>query len=243
MAGDWIFLSPRAVARVLGVTAAGLVLASIAGQLSIYLTGHDHMHGLIPLFNVDNEQNIPTYFSSSLLLCAATLLAVITVIERKAARVLASYWGVLAFGFLVMSVDEAASLHEKLSEPMDRLLGPGRPGIFYSAWVVAGIVVVAACALFFLKLLRRLPATTRSRFLVAGALYVGGAIGLELIGNLYANSNGRHGLAYGLIATVEESLEMSGAIVMIYALLEHIAHTYRAVGFRFGHAGGSAEDD
>ena len=234
MAINRISLNPLSVARVLGATALVLVLASVAGQLTVYLTGHDHVHGLVRLTYVDDEQNIPTFFEALLLFCAALLFAVITVLERKNARPRGPYWAVLSAGFLLMACDEAASLHELLSEPMSSLWGGSPRGIFYHPWVIPGIAVVIVCGLFFVGFLRHLPAKTRLRLLAAAVLYVGGAIGFELIGNHYAAIHGDHTLMYSMIATVEESLEMAGSIVLIYTLLEYIAEAYDIVSFGLG---------
>jgi hypothetical protein len=233
MAINKIILDPSAVARALGAVAVLLVLASIAGQLTKYLTGHDQVYGLVRLFYVDEEQNIPTLFSVFLLSFAALLLTVITVFKKRDRAPDVSGWAVLSAGFMCMAVDESWSFHERLVTPVRKLLGDDALGIFYFAWVVPGIVVVLGLALFFLGFLRRLPPRTAFLFVVSGALFVGGAVGFELIGGYYAKANGAENLTYSMIATVEESLEMSGVIVFIYALLKYIADNCREVRFGF----------
>jgi hypothetical protein len=68
---------------------------------------------------------------------------------------------------------------------------------------------------------------------VAAILYIGGAIGVELIGGRYAELHGEENWTYSMITTVEESLEMAGLIVFIWALLEYCADNYKEVRFRF----------
>jgi hypothetical protein len=53
-----------------------------------------------------------------------------------------------------------------------------------------------------------------------------------MIGGWYGESHGMYSLTYGMIATVEHGLEMAGAIVFIWALLVHIAETYKQVHFQ-----------
>lgn len=243
MAINQIRLNPSAVARALGAVAFLLVLASIGGQLTKYLLGHDRVYGLVSLFYVDAEQNIPTLFSVLLLFCAALLLTVITVLKKKQKDPDVSRWTILAFGFLLMAVDEALSIHEKLVTPVRGLLGDGPLGIFYFAWVIPGIAVVLVLTLFFLRFLLRLPAKTRFTFIVAGTLFIGGALGLELVGGRYAELHGQENLTYSMIATVEESLEMAGVIVFIYALLKYIADNYEEVRFRFDDFGGNSRSN
>lgn len=233
MAVTPISLNPSSVARALGAVAFFLVLASIAGQLMVYLTGHEHVYGLVRLFNVGTELNLPAFFSSFLLLFAALLLAVVTVLEKKQGASHVAQWTVLSFGFLLMAVDESVSLHEMLVEPTRKLLGDNDLGAFYFAWVIPGSVLVLALGLYFLKFLLHLPAKTRLTFLAAAIIYLGGAIGFELIGGRYAELHGTHNLAYNMISTVEESFEMAGVIIFIWALLRYIAGTHNEVGFRF----------
>ena len=232
MAINQIILNPSAIARALGAMAFLLVLASTGGQLTKYLTGHDHVL-LVRLFYVDAERNIPTFFSVLLLLFAAQLLTVITVLKNKHRDPDRSRWAILSFGFLFMAADEGFSLHEKLIVPVRGLLGDGTFGIFYYAWVIPGIAVVLVLALSFLKFLLHLPPKTRSTFLVAATLFIGGALGIELIGGRYVELHNENNLTYSMIVTVEESLEMTGVIVFIYALLKYIADNYKEVRLRF----------
>jgi hypothetical protein len=69
-------------AGVLGAVAYLLVLLSIGGQFAKFVLGHAFLTGLAPLFYVDVEHNIPTYFSVWLILCAAFLLTVIASLNR-----------------------------------------------------------------------------------------------------------------------------------------------------------------
>lgn len=231
MISNQISLNPFKIALVLGAVAFFLVLASIAGQLMFYMTGNK-LYGLVLLFDVDTEYNIPTFFSMLLLLFAALLLSVITILERKRTASHVLHWAILSFGFLFMAIDEVVAIHERLVNPLRRMLGPGNPGVFNFAWVIPGISLVLILALFFLKFWLRLPAKTRLTFLVASATYIGGCIGFELIGGHFAKLHGIHNFAYSVLTTVEESLEMAGVIFFIWGLLVYLADNYKEVQFR-----------
>jgi hypothetical protein len=69
---------------------------------------------------------------------------------------------------------------------------------------------------------------------MAATIYIGGAIGVELIGSSHAELHGYENWMYSMIATLEESLEMAGLIVFIWALLNYCAHNYKVGRFRFG---------
>lgn len=221
-------------AGILGAIAYLLILLSIGGQFSKFVLEHAILAALAPLFYVDMEQNIPTLFSVFLLLFVALLLAVIATLNRKQRDAHMSKWAVLSFGFLFMAFDEAFQVHERLNIPVGTLLGDGSLGVFYFPWVIPGIALVFILGLFFLRFWLHLPATTRFMFLMAASIYLGGAIGIELIGSSHAELHGYENWTYSMIATLEESLEMAGLIVFIWALLKYCAGSYKEVRFRSG---------
>lgn len=237
MAKNKMSLNPTAIAGSLGAIAVLLVLASIGMQFSKFVLGHGGLKGLVRLFYIDAERNIPTYFSVLLMIFAALLLAVIALLNQKQRTPFASKWAVLSAGFLFMAFDEAFQVHEKLILPVRALLSGSLPdgtlGIFYFAWVIPGGMLVLFLGLFFSRFLLHLPALARHRFLTAATLYLGGAIGVELIGGRYAESLVAENWTYSLIVTVEESLEMAGLVVFIWALLEYCAEHYREIRFQF----------
>ena len=50
-------------------------------------------------------------------------------------------------------------------------------GVLYFGWVIPASVLVSIFVLSYLKFLAHLPAITRFRFVRAGAIFVGGAMG------------------------------------------------------------------
>ena len=228
-----IKLNTAWITRLIGALALFLILASTAVHLAAHFSGDYRHAGLMRILSVDVEWNIPSFYSVLLLLFATMLLAVVTVLERKRASEHAQHWAVLTCGFLFMAADELVSLHEKLIFPLRRLLGGEDLGIFFFAWVIPGIFIVAGLGVFFLRFLFRLPAQTKRAFIVAGFLYVGGVIGIELIAGRHAEVNGFHNLTYSVWTMIEESLEMAGIVVFIDALLVYLAVQHREVRFRF----------
>jgi hypothetical protein len=226
-------LRPGAVARVLTAAAVFVVLLSTAFQLIKYVGGHDEAMGLVALTFVGNERNIPTLFSVLDLAFAALCLAVIAALTRKNRRPDFTKWVVLSAGFLYLAFDEALSLHERMSIPIKAALGEGALGFHHTYWAIPGLAGVIVLGLYFLRFLIRLPARTRTLFVLAGVIFVGGAVGTELFGGDYAEAHGEK-LGYAMVSTVEESLEMAGVIVFIYALLDYVAREYREVLFEVG---------
>jgi hypothetical protein len=199
-----------------GVTLV-LILASTAGQAVKYLLGYQTAYGLVPLFFVGEERNIPTYYSSLLLLCACGLLAVIAHTGHRHAR----HWSALALIFFLLSIDEVVGLHEMMIRPVRETLHVG--GLLYFGWVVPGIVLVLAFAGAYLRFFLDLTPQFQWLFGAAGLLYVGGALGVEMLGGRHADLYGLENLAYRMYQTVEESCEMFGLVLFIHALLRYVA--------------------
>ena len=73
----------------------------------------------------------------------------------------------------------------------------------------------------FRRFLGSIPRATASRLLGSGAVYIGGAIGMEMIGSFAVRSSliRLHSAWYGAITGLEEALELLGIILLIDALL------------------------
>ena len=190
----------------LGATLCAVLAAGAAVSVLAIGLGHDHLMGLARLLDLNSEHNLPTWFSSALLLTAAMLLTSATATAHPALR---RQWRLLAIVFALLSLDEMASLHEMSNAPLRAALGAGP--LFYFPWIALGLTAAAAVALSQRRLLDALPARTRLLFIAAGALYVGGGVGLEAVAApVYAASGEATGLHAGLVF-VEEGLEMRAA--------------------------------
>ncbi len=170
-------------------------------------------------FYLDDENNLPTWFSSVLLLGAAVLAGLLAFVQREDTS-LRRRWLGLCFIFVLLSADETSSGHETVSSTLRETFDLG--GVLYYAWLIPGMVFVLIVGLLYLGFVWRLPPRVRALVIVAGVTYLSGVVGVELIGGAWADSRGIENLGYGLITTVEELLEMIGATLFIYALLIHL---------------------
>lgn len=211
---------PAKVTRALLVTIGVLLSLSLCSQLVKYGTGHDQVFGIIPMLYVDYEANLPTWYSSIALLMASFVLCLIALSKRAQADRFTFHWFFLSGLFFLLSVDEVATIHECAIEPMRRLIDA--QGVLHYAWVIPGGVFVLIVGAIMLRFLIALPARTRNLFLTAGAVFVGGAIGVEMISAYHAYSHGEKNLLYSLIITFEEAMEMLGVIIFIHASLEYL---------------------
>jgi hypothetical protein len=229
-----ITIRPGKVVKILALIVVLLVLASIAIKLLEFVTGRHHMYGLIRLFYLDNEANIPTFFSSVLLLISAVLLAMIAVGKKRMHDRYAINWVILAIIFFYLATDEAASLHEMFSSPvMDILSRPHEGVLWHLGWTIPFAALVVVFAVSYWKFLFHLPPVVKILLLTAAVFYVGGALGGEVVQILYGSMHGVEKLTYTMIITIEETLEMTGILIFIYALLKYMSPSVIELNFRF----------
>lgn len=225
--------SSRVLRIVLG-TIATLLTLSVAGQLAKYVFGHDEVFGLVRLTFVTAEGNLPTFYSAIALLTCAVILWCCAQSARAVREPFARHWTALSVIFLYLAVDEAARIHELTGQAMKRVVA--FDGFLYYPWVLLGSTAVLVTAVSFFSFVRSLPAPTRRLVVIAAAVFVGGAIGVEMLGARHAASYGTQNLTYALISTVEEACEMLGIALFMYALMRHLESTAAVFVVRFGGA-------
>lgn len=237
-----LLLPPNRTAILLGCIALALALASTAAKLLARFYPPGGLTGLVNFLDMDNERNLPSFFSAGLLFFAAQLLFLLSRLNKGKPRGGSGYWLALAIIFLYMTFDEAFSVHEPLSSPLKHLFNWEQYGVFYYTWVIPGMLLVVITALVFLRFWWNLPRPTRWIFLLAAGLYILGSIGFEMLGGRYAEFRSTTNLTYSLITFFEESLEMAGIILFIWGLLLHLAGQFPWVTLRFADADRQAAD-
>jgi hypothetical protein len=202
-----------------------ILLDFVTQTLRIY-GGHQNQLGFQRQFNLDEENNIPTWVSSSMLLACSLLLGLIGWAKRGAKGPDARRWLALAAIFLCLSMDEASSLHEMTSLLGYALLqrtGPLNPDVFFYSWLPFGIAAIAVIGFIYLPFLRDLPKDTRRRFLQAGCVYISGAVITEMAAAAVAYRGGMdNSMLSAIEVATEEGLEMLGIIAFVYGLLMHL---------------------
>ena len=211
-------LTPVSVRRRLTAITAGFLAAHCVVQAGIY--GFDKEKHWLDSLNMDRELNLPTLFSSALLLLAALLMRRLV---STSAREAATDWRWLSRIFIFLALDEALQIHEILIIPgLRQHVHPALASTWVVPYAVLALFILWRCRGF----LRSIPRTTASRLLRAGSVYIGGAIGMEMVGSFAVRSSliRLHSPWYGAITGIEESLELFGIILLIDALMRELLH-------------------
>ena len=215
-----IIIDPVRILKLLFTVISFLLLASL-GTLYVrdFLDFHSKSANLFfRLFNLDKEANIPSLFSSMELMLASSLLFLISLLQKNKR----GYWIFLSFVFLFLSIDETAQIHEIIINLKSRfeLLNESN---MRNVWVFPYFLAVIILGIALAKFLFGLPAKTRNLFIISGFIFVGGAVGVEILEEqLKILNGGSDSLTLKLLYHFEELCEMSGVAIFIYALLNYL---------------------
>lgn len=226
----------KTILRVLVLGVLFLTLAGLFARGAAYLWGAEGLLRPLTLFDVGAESNIPTWFSSLQLLLASVLLAAIAIVTKRGGERYGWHWGVLSAIFLLLSVDEEASIHEAIGAQLERLLrsttGFEASGFIAFMWVVPAAAFLLVVALAYLRFLANLPDDTRRLFVLAAFLFVLGALGMEMLSAQVVSASGGESqwggvtglpkIVVGLQTSIEEMLEMLSVAIFDYALLAYL---------------------
>ena len=197
--------------RFVVVSAAGVIALGLAVELAHGWSHADIVEQLVPLLSLSYEHNLPTWYAVCLLFSCSIALGFVAHRTNDMAR---HWWG-LCVTFAYLSLDEMAELHERLGG----LIGTG--GLLYFDWVIPAAAAVAVFGAIYWPFLRRLKPLSRRRFVIAGALYVGGALVLELPLGYWTERAGDDNLVYAMIDFCEETLELLGAGLFLLSVVDH----------------------
>lgn len=230
-----VSISQRRIITTLIIVVLFLTFASITAMVWNTISVHGYFfremrETFYRLFSLNLERNIPTWYAASTLLFCSILLAGIAYVTKMVEGPHVRRWWALSIIFLCLSIDEAVVIHEMGSKLVNLFISTG--GFLLYSWVILGAVFVFTILLLYIRFLADLPKTARLQFLIAGVVYVAGALVVESISAYFADSYGPESIGYHIIFTIEEFFEMAGVIIFIYALLSYLNSIYKGVQIR-----------
>jgi hypothetical protein len=229
-----IRVSPPRLAGALMASATVLTVVYVLNRVGERVTRLAVFRFLGPVVSLETDSSLPTWYAALTLALCAGLLALIARAKFSARDKFLRHWAGLALLFTAMSVDEVARLHETLGEVLRVEVTGDLTGYFYHGWVILGIVFVAVVGLIYLPFVWRLPARTRWLVVAAGTVYVGGALGFELIAAkaAYDALGGLPDRTFVLVV-VQHYLEMLGVALFAYALADYAVQAVGPIAMRF----------
>lgn len=193
-----------------------LLVGHLLGLMAVLKFGVEHTNYWVLAFNLDREASIPTLVVIVEWLLCVTMLVLIAATRKKQKKSWVS-WAFLGLIFLFLSVDESISIHEHLTPGLHKTLNTS--GLLYFAWVIPYGLIFTALCFAYLRFFLRLSVRVKNLFVLAALLFVGGAIGIELIEGRYFSLYGRDAFYHLFYVSIEETAEMLGLLVFFHALI------------------------
>lgn len=213
------------------------VMNAIALTLK-YGLDHPRAFGFVWMFAVGGEHNVPALFSTSLMFLIAVIAFVLARAHQRNGLDGAMGWLLIGVIFVFLGIDETAMIHEKLAQPLRESLGVG--GIFYFAWIIPYTIAVGVLAVVYLPFVWRLPPRSRNLVVLAAAVYLSSAVGMEAINGAYFETMEDSGIVvYALMVMVEELGEMAGLAIFLCAQIDYALTRFDPVSLRFVRAAGA----
>lgn len=180
--------------------------------------------------DINDEQNLPTWFSSIQLFLTAILFGIFGYGKFKSGD--KDSWVLISLPvvFVILSIDEVVQVHEYLGGVVDRVLYFKRHGMFNATglWMlVIGIPVLLLLLFLGTKLsiyLKDRPDVLR-RYMVGVLIFLGSALGIEFFTNFTVSKTARV-----IQASFEELGEMVGVTFIVWASWDLLrSHNFRLV--------------
>ena len=231
-------IQPRKAGIFLGILAVVMSALAITGDLLELTFDSDGAHSggtafIWPFarqFNFVEEGNIANFYQGLQLVLAAVLLLIVWrgKVQRKEAH--RGHWLALGLIFLFLGTDEVAQIHETtIANTISALRGKESDK---TGWFWIYLPLLAVFGLAFIPFLRRLPGRIAALFMIAGTIYVGGAVGVEKFVNWFAKTYGDDTVGYVLLDNLGEFMESTGIALFVYAILACLATEGNEISFR-----------
>ena len=217
----WVLLGVSVVLSLLSMAVPALVDHPLT-------TGNGEIQRFLAVYE---EGNLPTWWSTGLLVVTAVAHAITGFLARVGGERVAWAWLVSAGMLGLLSLDDHAALHERL-ERVGRQVATFET--FPAYWLIPGVLVGAVVAAALLLLAVRLQGKARLCMIAGCALLLGSAMGGELAHSLLYTI-GESGPVYVLTLHAEELGENLGVLLMLAAAAHSVSVTRAggAVGLRY----------
>ena len=212
-----ISLSRSKTIKFLSLITLVLITIHIIILCIYYYVGDPDKFDFVRMFDLDMERNVPTLFSSAILLISGFLFYLLSKAPNEVKEGSRPYWLGLSLVFTFLAFDESAKIHEQLGDFTERFVDAS--GYLHYPWVISYGILVLLLGAVYLRFFLKMDKKVFWSFMGAAVIFLSGAIGFELIG---ANESSQHGtdtVLYSIYYTIEESLEMFGVIYLIHILL------------------------
>lgn len=240
-------LSAKAITWTLAIMALVLALLGFGAHMASEREDLDLLWPFARQFDFGQEGNFVNWYQSVTLLACAALPGAIALLKKCAGAPRVGHWAVMAAVMAFVAMDEAAQVHEQTINAFVGALadsGDAKPAdhgggdvdqdpLGGATWMFLYLPAAAVLGAFYFRFFLALPPRTRWGFIGAAALYLGGAVGVEMIYERTAGIDGGETPLSWSLDTGSELGEMLGVAVFAGTLAAYIAREHGALRVEF----------
>lgn len=182
------------------------------------------------LIDLDYEGNIPTLFAALLFFINSLLLFFTARSNNQQNRTGSNYWLGLAAIFLFLGIDEGSRLHEEIGDLIEPWVAA--EGALFFPWVIPYVAIFCVLTALYFRFYLSLSRSTQIRLFISAMLFVGGAVGVEMLSAQQADLHGTDSLSYSILYTIEECLEMAGLLLLADTLLLKLSNENNSINLK-----------
>lgn len=208
-----------------------LTLIHCIVQVLFFNLDHPDIFFYVRWFDLDIEKNVPSTYSAFALFVCSLLFFLIAANQKSRMDYRRWCWFGLSVLFLFLSIDEWFEIHEIIGDMTENYLKA--EGLLYFPWVAPYGLAVTVLGLIYLKFILGLPRRTAALVVLAGIIFLTGAIAFDMLGGREAELHGYDTLMYCVLYTIEEFLEMIAIVLLIYTLLSYIERQFGVICVTF----------
>jgi len=213
----YIKLKTDKIISFLSFIAILLITLNIIMLVVYFYVDNPDKFNFIQMVDLDQEANLPTLFSSTILFISAFLFYLLSQKSKISQDTQHRYWLGLSIIFIFLAFDESATIHETIGDMTEQFVDTN--GYLHYPWVISYSILIILLGFLYFRFFFNMEKKIFWKFVKAAIIFLTGAIGLELLGAKEASLHGSDTMLYCYYYTIEESLEMFGVIYLINLLL------------------------
>lgn len=213
--------------RILLISTLVILIAHLVLQylnLIIYDQQNGFIYELSNRFDMDDESSIATWFSQAIFIAIsagaalAAYLSSVTAVRRL--------WKSIAVLSLLLSIDEVTAMHELILQSLHNIFFKDTSStINGNAWLLVAPFVFAGALWLLWKIAKLLPRRTLILFSGAIFTFLVGAVFVDMLASLVERETF---INQGIIIAIEETLELLGSVLVLYAIADYIEDNHGA---------------
>jgi hypothetical protein len=167
--------------------------------------------------------SIPTWYAQFLFLVTSVVALSLAFLERSRASF--RYWVFLASILLLGSMNEVASIHESVLQIIHlEQFGENPSTYLENAWIVVLPFILIASVLSLYLAYLTLPRSVSMVIILSAGVYLSGAVGIDIFDGVLTE---RTFFEQGVLAVLEEGLELMGISLLLFGLVRYLEAHYR----------------